>query len=162
TAGESEAEKKDDIECSQRERDGIEAKGVESRPGDRRTDDAADPPHRRESSASGDEIGALEALAENGERDGVDGEGAGAENENERGAADEAQEARTLIAKGVFAHFHESERQGAQADAEDADQPRQPAVDAGQRYDQRSDRKGDAEDARVESHDAAAGAFFGR
>ena len=42
--------------------------------GDRRADDAADAPHRREGGAAGDEVGPVEIVAEHGERHRVDGE----------------------------------------------------------------------------------------
>src|SRR5437762_1655122 len=57
--------------------------------------------------------------------------------------------------------MQESERNGTHPNAGDTDQPGQPAIDAGHRYDQGPDRKTYRENACIEAHDAAPVAGLG-
>src|SRR5262249_42150049 len=78
-AGDSEADEQKHIDHANGERDRFDAKGICRRACNGRAQQAANAPHRGESRASGDEIGALEIVAQNCEPDRVDREGASAD-----------------------------------------------------------------------------------
>ena len=78
------ADKQDRIRHRDRDREGADPEGIDCSTRERRSDNAADPPHHRECRRACDEIGAFEIIAHDGERHRVDREIGRAEDQHHR------------------------------------------------------------------------------